>query len=178
MLGWRRSWCGYLASYIDRSCTKLKRVQGEMKKGLDYTNKPPASRSGHTWRYITIYILTVVLCVQALVLLVWIPRRCGSWRRCFLFGSKADSPFTIEETTIGGRLSARNIKNTLTGECILGHIVYTIVARVLSIVILRVPYLPPQCSYSQCETLQYHRFGSFMLGDTVVSCNLHAVIHV
>ena len=83
-----------------------------MKKdaGLGVDKKPSRS-NGFTWRDKTIYILTVILCVQALVIFVWMPR---CWRMRF-FGDPEQSPYTIEETTIGGKLSARNIKNTMTG---------------------------------------------------------------
>jgi hypothetical protein len=85
----------------------------EMKKGASLSvDKKPSGSSGYTWRDKTIYILTAILCVQALLIFVWMPR---CWRLRFFGVDSEQSPYTIEETTIGGKLSARNIKNTLTG---------------------------------------------------------------
>ena len=71
-------------------------------------DRKPSRTSGITWKDVTIYILTVILCVQMVALLMWIPR-------CWRLNQQEESPYMIEETTIGGVLSARNIKNTLTG---------------------------------------------------------------
>ena len=85
----------------------------EMKKGASSSvDKKSSGSSGFTWRDKTIYILTAILCVQALLIFVWMPR---CWRLRFFGADPEQSPYTIEETTIGGKLAARNIKNTLTG---------------------------------------------------------------
>ena len=89
------------------------RDRDEMKKGTSLgVDKKPSGSSGSTWRDKTIYILTAILCVQALLIFVWMPH---CWRLRFFGVDPEQSPYTIEETTIGGKLSARNIKNTLTG---------------------------------------------------------------
>ena len=70
-----------------------------------------STRSTKTWRDMAVYILSFILVVQVLALFMWLPR---CWRLRYL-QLQDSSPYSVEETTIG-TLSARVIKNSVTGS--------------------------------------------------------------
>ena len=64
------------------------------------------------WKLRIIFVLSVILVVELFVLFAWMPQ---CWRLRF-FNHHKESPYTIEDTMIGGTLNAMNIKNIQTGR--------------------------------------------------------------
>ena len=96
-----------------------------MKKDTPFpVNKkqPPGWQSSSarrfTWKSVTNYGLVAVLALQVVALTFLVLFVCTPRLRSIFFSceQQKESPYSIEETMIGGKLSARNLMNYVTGK--------------------------------------------------------------